>query len=54
MSIDYDMKTTEHATMTGARRHDRLVIAHVLNSFQVGGAEQVVVDLAGLAARRRT
>ncbi|WP_437902835.1 glycosyltransferase [Sorangium sp. So ce327] len=47
MSIDYDMKTTEHATMTGAR-HNRLVIAHVLNSFQVGGAEQVVVDLAGL------
>ncbi|WP_438014360.1 glycosyltransferase [Sorangium sp. So ce315] len=33
--------------MTRARQH-RLVIAHVLNSFQVGGAEQVVVDLAGL------
>ncbi|WP_437586197.1 glycosyltransferase [Sorangium sp. So ce1000] len=41
------MKTNEHGTMTRAR-HGRLVIAHVLNSFQVGGAEQVVVDLAGL------
>lgn len=47
MSVDYPMNTTQHAPMTRAR-HNRLVIAHVLNSFQVGGAEQVVVDLAGL------
>ncbi|MGK3992140.1 glycosyltransferase [Sorangium sp. So ce1024] len=38
---------SEHAPMTRGRQH-RLVIAHVLSSFQVGGAEQVVVDLAGL------
>lgn len=47
MTIDYAMKTSEHAPTTRALQN-RLVIAHVLNSFQVGGAEQVVVDLAGL------
>jgi sugar transferase (PEP-CTERM/EpsH1 system associated) len=41
------MDTIEHAPMTRARSK-HLVIAHVLNSFHVGGAEQVVVDLAGL------
>lgn len=46
MNIDYAMNTI-HASMARGRR-DRLVIAHVLSSFQVGGAEQVVVDLAGL------
>lgn len=47
MSIDYAMKTSDHAPTSRARQ-SRLVIAHVLNSFHVGGAEQVVVDLAGL------
>lgn len=46
MNIDYAMTTIQTSMVRG--RRDRLVIAHVLNSFQVGGAEQVVVDLAGL------
>ncbi|WP_437670280.1 glycosyltransferase [Sorangium sp. So ce131] len=47
MSTTHAMKNTQPALTTRGRRN-RLVIAHVLNSFQVGGAEQVVVDLAGL------
>ncbi|AUX24467.1 glycogen synthase [Sorangium cellulosum] len=47
MNIAYAMKSSRPAPTTRARR-SRLVIAHVLSSFHVGGAEQVVVDLAGL------